>query len=288
VERRLKTRKPSPPVSPSPAAGEGVRGRGWAKKTTMSRRKTFLSVLLPGLIILALVASSLPADHIVKLKDGRELKGTVVEQAPETIGLETERGVTLRIHRGLIASIEGPALETPKLPGEVEEFRFIGSRDYLDAVQKAMKSAKRSIKVMMFFSNYSAHPRNAANILLGELAAAKKRGVEVEIILETSHEEIVNRGNRGSADWLLEEGIEAMFYPTFPVMHVKLVLIDDEISIVGSHNWTNAAIYNNSESSALVRCPRTARTFREYFARAQSRSAPYREIKKREEEKRSG
>jgi phosphatidylserine/phosphatidylglycerophosphate/cardiolipin synthase-like enzyme len=62
-------------------------------------------------------------------------------------------------------------------------------------------------------------------------------------------------------------------------MHTKLVLIDDEISIVGSHNWTNAAIYNNSESSALVRCPRAARTFREYFNRARARGTPYEEIK---------
>ncbi len=216
------------------------------------------------------------------------MQGTVVGQDPESIGLETEGGSTVRIHRGLIAEITGPPLEEPELPGGVEEFRFIDSRDYLKTVQEAMKSAERSIRVMMFFSNYSSHSRNAANVLISELEAAKKRGVEVEIILETSHEEIVNRGNRASAERLLEGGIEAVFYPTFPVMHTKLVLIDDEVSIVGSHNWTNAAIYNNSESSALVRCPRTARTFREYFTRARASGSPYGEIKKREDKNGAG
>ena len=247
-----------------------------------------LVTLITGLFLLVFIAGSVPAEHIVKFKDGRELKGTVVGQNPQTIELETERGSTVQIHRGLIATIEGPPLADPKLPGEAEEFRFIGSRDYLKTVREAMKSAQSSIRVMMFFSNYSSHSRNAANILISELESAKKRGVEVEIILESSHEEIVNRGNRASAERLLEAGIEAVFYPTFPVMHTKLVLIDDEVSIVGSHNWTNAAIYNNSESSALVRCPQTARRFREYFTRARARSTPYGEIRKREEKNGAG
>lgn len=247
-----------------------------------------LVTLITGLFLLVFISGFVQAGHIVKLRDGRELKGMVVEQDGETIGLEREGGGTVRIHRGLIAGIEGPPLEEPKLPGEAEEFRFIDSRDYLKTVQEAMKSAQRSIRVMMFYSNYSSHSRNAANILISELEAARKRGVEVEIILETSHEEIVNRGNRASAERLLEGGIEAMFYPIFPVMHTKLVLIDDEVSIVGSHNWTNAAAYNNSESSALVRCPRTARSFREYFTRARARGIPYGEIKKREDKNGAG
>ena len=286
------TAKPAPRQQPLSPVGEGGRGGRWEappdSKQKMNLPKTLSFLFIAALLLLAPAGDSGAASHTVELKDGRVLKGTVVGQNPQTIELETERGSTVQIHRGLIATIEGPLLEEPKLPGEVEEFRFIDSRDYLETVQEAMKSAQRSIRVMMFFSNYSSHPRNAANLLISELEAAKKRGVEVEIILETSHEETVNRGNRASAERLLEAEIEAVFYPTFPVMHTKLVLIDDEISIVGSHNWTNAAAYNNSESSALVRCPRTARTFKEYFAQARPCSTPYGEIKKREDKNGAG
>ena len=246
------------------------------------------SLQIPGLwlgalLLLLLAGPALYPADVVTLRDGRVFEGKVIEEGEETIVFQREGRDPINIHLGLVDSIEY-AEGRPRSPGEAEEFRFLAGRDYLDAAREAMKSAQNSIRVMMFFSNYSSHSRNAANILISELEAAKKRGLEVEIILETSHTEIVNRGNRASAERLLEGGIEAMFYPTFPVMHVKLVLIDDEVSIVGSHNWTNAAAYSNSESSALVRCPQTARRFREYFSRARARSTAYREIKQREEQ----
>lgn len=221
------------------------------------------------------------AEDTVALKDGRVLKGQVIEEGPDTVTFRYDRGHPFTIRRALIADIALSG-SGPRHPDEVAGFEFLSGEAYLRRVREALGSAQRSIRVMMFFANYTDHPRNPANVLLKEFDQASRRGVDVKIILETSHEKIVTQGNRASADWLLERGIEAVFFPIFPVMHTKLVLIDDEISIVGSHNWTTAAVYYNIESSILVRCPRTAARFKNYFDQAYRRSTPYRNIKARE------
>lgn len=247
----------------------------------MSNRKTIPAFFAAVAAWSAIIALAATAEDAVILKDGRVLKGTVVEENAETVTFRYNDGNPFAIRRILIANVTSSE-GCPHQADEVEGLEFLSGEAYLRRVREAIRAAQRSIRIMMFFANYTDHPRNPANVLLRELVEASGRGVEVKIILETSHEKIVTKGNRASADWLLERGIEAAFFPIFPVMHTKLVLIDDEISIVGSHNWTTAAVYYNIESSILVRCPRTAARFKNYFDQAYRRSTPYRNIKARE------
>lgn len=235
---------------------------------------------IPGVwlpLFLLTAAALFPAD-VVTLKDGRVLEGRVIEEGEETVVFQIEGREPVNIHPGLVASIEY-AEGRPRHPDEAEELEFLAGKNYLSRVSEALKSAERSIKVMMYLAYNSGHTRCPGNILMTELARARRRGVEVKVILEGSHVKMVNDANLNSAEWLLERGIEARIFPVFPVMHTKLVLIDDEIVVVGSHNWTAAAIHLNNESSVLVRCRRTARRLRVYFDRAEQRARPYGEMK---------
>ena len=239
---------------------------------------------IPGLwlpLFLLAAAVLFPAD-VVTLKDGRVLEGRVIEEGEETVVFQIEGREPVNIYPGLVASIEY-AEGRPRHPDEAEELEYLAGKNYLSRVSAALKSAERSIKVMIYLASNTGHARCAGNILMGELDRARRRGVEVKVILEGSHVEQINNANLKSAEWLLERGIKVRIFPIFPVMHTKLVLIDDEVAVVGSHNWTNAAAYYNSESSVLVRCPRTARRLGDYFHRAYLRARPYSEIKREAE-----
>jgi len=238
-------------------------------------------------LILALVFSIIltPANaDIITLKTGKTYEGIIGAQDDETILLSVPGQMPLKIRRSSIESItkgRPKPKDTIDQSVVVDDLKFLSCRAYYRELRKALKKAKKSIRVMMYFSYRTGHSRNPATNFLNDIEAASRRGVDVKIIFETSHEEIVNKGNMASAEWLDQHGIEVRFFPIFPVMHVKLVLIDDKISFVGSHNWTSSAIYYNVESSVLIRCSRVARVYREYFKRAYQRSTPYRKVKAR-------
>ncbi len=245
----------------------------------MNRQKTLLNLIIPGLLLLA---GALFAADVVRLKDGRVLEGRVIEEGEETVVFQLEGKDPVNIHPGLVDSIIY-AEARPRSPDEAEEFEFLTGRAYLKRVSEGIKSAERSIRVMMYFASNTGRARCAGNILMNDLDQARRRGVEVKVILEGCHVKVINDANLKTAEWLLERGIEARIFPVFPVMHTKLVLIDDEIAVVGSHNWTNAAAYYNSESSVLVRCRKTARRLKAFFNQTYSRARPYSEIKREEE-----
>ncbi len=133
---------------------------------------------------------------------------------------------------------------------------------------------------MMYFVNYDGRPGYPATELVNLLVDAHKRGVKVEVLLESSIEYNITEANRRAVAHLSENGIDARFHPLFPIMHVKLVIVDGMISIVGSHNWTLASAKTNIESSVLIRSERVAGEYSRYFQNKFSRAEVYRETKK--------
>ncbi|MFH1037757.1 MAG: phospholipase D-like domain-containing protein [PVC group bacterium] len=220
-----------------------------------------------------------PADTIT-LKDGSTLEGGIGAQDSETILLSVPGRGLLKIQRSSIESIEQGAVA----PGEqvdraaaVEGLTFLSCREYYMELQKALKNAKESIQVMMYFINYDGRPGTPVSDLVNLLVAARKRGVKVEILLEESTEKNITEANRRAAGFLKKNGIEVRMHPVYPVMHVKLVLIDGDISIVGSHNWTLASTHANVESSVLIESKRVAGEYGKYFKTHFNRAQPYRE-----------
>ena len=53
--------------------------------------------------------------------------------------------------------------------------------------------------------------------------------------------------------------MEVVYDPVTVTTHTKLLIIDGEISVVGSTNWTYSALEKNHEVSVLIRSPEVAR-----------------------------
>ena len=82
------------------------------------------------------------------------------------------------------------------------------------------------------------------------LENASARGVDVRIILE---KRVSGGTNMEAYDELSAAGIRVQWAPfSFKLVHSKLIIIDGQIAVVGSHNLSNSALTDNREISVLL------------------------------------
>ena len=148
-----------------------------------------------------------------------------------------------------------------------EDIQLVTDAQYLHVAKKMIQEAKHSIQVMMFeMGYYDEHPNTPSNLLIKELISAKKRGVKVEVILEVKEEEDrTTKRNRHTGKILSEGGVEVIYDSLSKTTHAKLMVVDGQLSLLGSTNWTYYALTNNNETSVLVRSKEVAKAFVDYF-----------------------
>jgi len=129
-----------------------------------------------------------------------------------------------------------------------------------------IKNAKKSIFIVMFQTGYYPEfPEGISNQILKELVNAKKKGVNVEIILDLSKYEDVKKKNLEVAKFLTENGINVYFDREDKTTHTKLLIIDDKYIFIGSHNLNYHALEKNNEVSVLIESEELTKVFLDYF-----------------------
>jgi phosphatidylserine/phosphatidylglycerophosphate/cardiolipin synthase-like enzyme len=153
-----------------------------------------------------------------------------------------------------------------------EDVQLVLDAQYFQIAKKLIQEANHTIKVMMFeMGYYDEHPNTPSNLLIKELINAKKRGVKVEVILEVKDgEDRTTERNRHTGKILSEGGVEVIFDSLSKTTHAKLMVVDGQLSLLGSTNWTYYALTNNNETSVLVRSKEVAKTFIDYFNRVKA------------------
>ena len=147
---------------------------------------------------------------------------------------------------------------------ETDEVAFLPAGTYYHAVHKAINESKESIYIAMYlFKKHGESPDHLVNILLDDLIKAKERGVKIKVTLDQTIKGFDKQPlNNETYQALLENGIEVKYAPSDKVFHLKLVVIDGEITFVGSHNWTLAALgEHNNEFSVMIKSPKVAQSF---------------------------
>jgi phosphatidylserine/phosphatidylglycerophosphate/cardiolipin synthase-like enzyme len=96
--------------------------------------------------------------------------------------------------------------------------------------------------------------QNPINLLLDDLIQAHQRQVKVRVILEDSK----FKENYSTYQVLTQNGIAIFFDTPQTLLHTKAAVIDKHISIIGSANWSKAALEDNHEISLLVDSQQTA------------------------------
>ena len=155
------------------------------------------------------------------------------------------------------------------------EVKDISGTKYFPAVKESLSKAEKSIYVVMFTIESSLSRQGSKpNQLIGALIEAKKRGVDVEVILD-QNVDFVQRRHAG--DWetkikstraykrLKDAGIKVHYDEPARYTHAKAVIIDKKIVILGSTNWTESSFDNNIETSVLINSQELAEEILSYL-----------------------
>jgi hypothetical protein len=141
----------------------------------------------------------------------------------------------------------------PFLSAQVKD---ISDRNYETAVTELLDSAKKSITISMYTINVTEHKKNPINKLLDSLLQARKRGVSVELYLNTNFRDIdENKGlliTHPALNQLENAGCLIHLIPENRMLHDKLVIVDNRYIAEGSTNWSISGFRRNFESSTLI------------------------------------
>jgi cardiolipin synthase len=121
-------------------------------------------------------------------------------------------------------------------PGNAEIFR---------AQREAIRNSKRYI--------YIQNAYFADDTMLYELARARRRGVDVRVIMPlVGNHGPMNKSNALAANAMLEHGIRVFLYPG--MSHVKAAIFDGW-ACLGSANWDNLSFHTNKELNVATSDP---------------------------------
>jgi phosphatidylserine/phosphatidylglycerophosphate/cardiolipin synthase-like enzyme len=110
-------------------------------------------------------------------------------------------------------------------------------------IVQALNTAKRSVLVQAY--SFTSAPIAKA------LLDAHNRGVQVQVILDKSQ----RSEKYSSADFLANQGVPVVIDANHAISHNKVMVIDGEMVLTGSFNFTKAAQEKNAENLLIIRDP---------------------------------
>lgn len=151
---------------------------------------------------------------------------------------------------------------------------ILTDREYYYSVIEDIRRANGSILVAMYSMVYD--PGDAldwANDLIRELVNAKRRGVNVTVILEHRAYHGYMDENLEAYNYLSANNVTVLLDEDSATDHVKLVVIDGKVAYVGSHNWSESALYYNREASVRIVGDELAKELERYIGTIISRAS---------------
>lgn len=120
-----------------------------------------------------------------------------------------------------------------------------------------IEAARYSIKVIIFdWRFYPSVQGSSVSKFNAAIFSAASRGVDVRALVN----------NDAIAERLKNSGCKARRLHSKRMLHTKMLLIDDKLVVIGSHNYTQHGFALNEEASVLVEMPSTDNDFVKYFA----------------------
>lgn len=117
----------------------------------------------------------------------------------------------------------------------------IGNK-FIKMVCPEIMLAKKNIDIIVFFWTLNLTDLNdPVTILIKELQNALGRGVRVRVLVN----------NDGVGAKLEQCGFDIRHCYTSKLMHPKAMIIDNEIAVIGSHNYTMSGLTVNMEISVI-------------------------------------
>lgn len=120
----------------------------------------------------------------------------------------------------------------------------------------AIDNAQRTIEVQAY--QLTSTPISSA------LAKANRRGVKVRIILDKSQ---YRHKGYSAALYFMNQHIPVWIDRKPAIAHNKVIIIDNDIVITGSYNFSKAAQYRNAENILIIKSDVVARDYKDNFVK---------------------
>jgi hypothetical protein len=167
----------------------------------------------------------------------------------------------------LLALLEEAEARIVELEQMVEyEVYALKDEEYYYSIMDDVKEANETILVAMYSMIYDPNDTfDWANDLIKELVYAKQRGVNVTAIIEYRTYWGYMDENLEAYNYLSAYNVNVQLDIDTDTDHMKLVIIDNNIVYVGSHNWSESGLYYNHETSVKIVSKEIAELFKAYF-----------------------
>jgi len=130
------------------------------------------------------------------------------------------------------------------------------ANQYPKVVIPLLDSARESIDAIVFdWRFYVTQPSHPVSLFNLAIARAAKRGVKVRALVN----------NDAVLENLRRLGCEARRLHSKKLLHTKMLVVDGQKIVLGSHNFTQNAFALNEEASALFEMPTVDNSFKRYF-----------------------
>jgi phosphatidylserine/phosphatidylglycerophosphate/cardiolipin synthase-like enzyme len=132
-----------------------------------------------------------------------------------------------------------------------------------EAIVQALNAATHTVLVQAY--SFTSAPIAKA------LLDAHKRGVQVHVILDKSQ----RSEKYSSADFLANQGVPVLIDARHAISHNKVIVIDSEVVLTGSFNFTKAAQEKNAENLLIINDPTLAAQYTQNWEVHRAHSQPY-------------
>lgn len=123
------------------------------------------------------------------------------------------------------------------------QYDVVIGKEFPTKIIPLIDSAKKSIKTVVYdWRWYANDSGNSVQLFNQAVVRASRRGVRVEAIVN----------NDLILSVLKDCGVLARKIGTSGLVHAKLMIIDDCVVVLGSHNYTHSAFVVNQEISVVL------------------------------------
>jgi phosphatidylserine/phosphatidylglycerophosphate/cardiolipin synthase-like enzyme len=196
----------------------------------------------------------------LKLPTGETAATTITVTVTET---KVNTGIiTTTVTKPYTTTLTTTVVST-RITGGVVEYVCFSRVEQCDSMLiNLISQARKSIYVAMY-----SFTRDG---LASALVDAKNRGVEVKVIMEEENAYVQGSDYR----MLKEAGVDVRLDGNPALMHHKFMIVDGELVVTGSYNWSTAAEDKNDENFVVIRDKEVVDRFTQEFNRLLSIARP--------------
>ena len=131
---------------------------------------------------------------------------------------------------------------------------ILSGDDFLNSAHLLIDAARETIWISTFkveMGNKSKH--NKLNAFFNTLATKAAAGLDVRLLTNKQGEQgHVPHTNAQVINYLKKKDIRVRHLRNSRICHAKMILVDDQYAIIGSHNLSIKSCHNNFEISYLI------------------------------------